>query len=102
MGDARDLIGKVDSPIDLLFLDGGFSNYYPCLLRCHDRLREGTLIVADNAGIGADEMKDYLDYVRRHYDSVTEWFETDLSWNPKDAMEISKVKSLANELMTNG
>jgi hypothetical protein len=31
--------------------------------------------------------------VRRHYESRTEWFETDLAWNPRDAMEISSVRS---------
>jgi hypothetical protein len=52
-------------------------------------LSPNALLVADNAGIGAAEMADYLDYVRRNYDSHSEWFETDLSWNPKDAMEVS-------------
>src|SRR5262249_17782028 len=28
-GDARELIKEVKDPIDLLFLDGGFENYYP-------------------------------------------------------------------------
>ena len=89
VGDARERIGEVAGPIDLLFLDGGFANYYPCFLRCRDRLRDGALLVADNAGIGAEEMADYLDLVRRLYDSHTEWFETDLAWNPRDAMEIT-------------
>ena len=93
VGDARERIAEVEGPIDLLFLDGGFANYYPCLMRCKDRLREGATLVADNAGIGADEMADYLAYVRKHFDSHTEWFETDLEWNPKDAMEISTLVS---------
>jgi predicted O-methyltransferase YrrM len=89
IGDARERVGEVQGPIDLLFLDGGFENYYPCFLRCRDQLRDGALLVADNAGIGAREMKDYLDYVRSHGPSRAEWFETDLDWNPRDAMEIS-------------
>jgi predicted O-methyltransferase YrrM len=88
-GDARELIKEVKGPIDLLFLDGGFANYYPCFLNCRHRLRDGALLVADNAGIGATEMADYLNFVRRNYESRTEWFETDLAWNPRDAMEIS-------------
>jgi predicted O-methyltransferase YrrM len=91
IGDAREEIGHVQGPIDLLFLDGGFKNYYPCLMRGKHLLRDGSLIVADNAGIGAAEMTDYLGYVRSHYKSHTEWFETDLPWNPRDAMEISIV-----------
>jgi predicted O-methyltransferase YrrM len=89
VGDARQRIGEVSDPIDVLFLDGGFANYYPCFLGCRDRLRDGALLIADNAGIGADEMADYLDLVRRNYTSRTEWFETDLEWNPRDAMEIT-------------
>jgi predicted O-methyltransferase YrrM len=93
VGDARERIGEVPGPIDLLFLDGGFENYYPCLLRCRAQLHPGAVLVADNAGIGATEMADYLAYVRQHLDSQTEWFDTDLSWNPRDAMEISIVRS---------
>ena len=47
------------------------------------------MLVADNAGIGAAEMAEYLEFVRGHCESRTEWFETDLPWNPRDAMEIS-------------
>jgi predicted O-methyltransferase YrrM len=93
VGDARERIGEIRGPIDLLFLDGGFSNYYPCLVRGREHLRDGALLIADNAGIGADEMADYLAWVRRHCDSRTEWFETDLPWNPRDAMEISTYRA---------
>jgi predicted O-methyltransferase YrrM len=93
VGDARQRIAKVHEPIDLLFLDGGFENYEACFLACRQRLHEGSVLVADNAGIGAAEMANYLDYVRRHYVSRTEWFDTDLPWNPRDAMEISVVRS---------
>jgi predicted O-methyltransferase YrrM len=88
-GDARELVKEVAGPIDLLFLDGGFENYYPCFVNCRDRLHDGALLVADNAGIGANEMADYLAVVRRDHESRTEWFETDLPWNPRDAMEIT-------------
>jgi predicted O-methyltransferase YrrM len=93
VGDAREEVGKVQGPIDLLFLDGGFPNYYPCLMNCIGQLRDGALLVADNAGIGAAEMADYLDFVRKHFESRTEWFETDLAWNPRDAMEISRYRA---------
>jgi predicted O-methyltransferase YrrM len=92
VGDARQEIRGVVGPVDFLFLDGGFSNYYPCLVKVRDQLSPNAMLVADNAGIGADEMADYLNYVRRNYDSHTEWFETDLPWNPKDAMEVSIVR----------
>jgi predicted O-methyltransferase YrrM len=93
VGDARELIGRIKAPIDFLFLDGGFSNYHPCLMAAWDRLPAGSLLVADNAHVGATEMADYLAYVREHCDSHLEWFDTDLAWNPRDAMEISRVKA---------
>src|SRR5262245_22830892 len=38
IGDAREKLGEVTEPIDLLFLDGGFENYYPCLKMCEKQL----------------------------------------------------------------
>jgi predicted O-methyltransferase YrrM len=93
IGDARERIGEVRGPVDLLFLDGGFANYYPCFLACQPHLRDGALLIADNAGIGAQEMADYLGHVRGHYVSRTEWFETGVAWNPRDAMEISEYRA---------
>src|SRR5262245_31526380 len=90
VGDARELIKDVKGPMDLLFLDGGFENYYPCLTSCREQLRDGALLVADNAGIRAEQMADDIAYVRKWYDSRTEWFDTDVPWNPCDAMEISR------------
>ena len=90
VGDSREKLRDVRESIDVLFLDGGFENYHASFLACRDQLRDGALIVADNAGIGANEMAEYLDLVRKNYVSRTEWFETDLAWVPRDAMEITK------------
>jgi caffeoyl-CoA O-methyltransferase len=94
VGDARERLRDVREAIDVLFLDGGFENYHACFMACRDQLRNGALIVADNAGIGADRMADYLNLVRKNYPSRTEWFETDLAWNPRDAMEITNYQTL--------
>jgi len=93
VGDARVRVAEVRQPIDVLFLDGGFENYHACFLACKQQLRDGALIVVNNAGIGAAEMADYLNHVRSHYTSRTEWFETDLAWVPRDAMEITQYKN---------
>jgi hypothetical protein len=37
-------------------------------------------------------MKDYLDHVRSKYRSNTEWFDIDLPWGKRDAMEITTIK----------
>jgi predicted O-methyltransferase YrrM len=93
VGDARELLKEVPGPIDLLFLDGGFENYHPCLLACRGQLRDGALLVADNVHIGAAEMADYLAWVRGHCESRTEWFDSDVPWHPHDALEMSRYRA---------
>ncbi|MCS7304643.1 MAG: class I SAM-dependent methyltransferase [Thermoguttaceae bacterium] len=91
IGDARKICKEIQSPVDFLFLDCGYSNYMPCLKAIESRLRPGAVIVADNAGIGVSGMADYLKYVRQKFQSRTEWFDLDLPWAKRDAMEISIV-----------
>ncbi|MDE0690535.1 MAG: hypothetical protein OXI61_20425 [Candidatus Poribacteria bacterium] len=45
-------------------------------------------IVADNVG-RADQMADYLEHVRSHYDSETHWFESRRRPGRRDGMEVS-------------
>lgn len=89
VGDARRVCKELKGPIDFLFLDCGYSNYMPCLEAARDKLSPGAAVVADNAGIGAAGMEDYLKDVRAKYQSRTEWFDLDLPWAKRDAMEIS-------------
>lgn len=89
IGDARKICKAIQEPVDFLFLDCGYSNYMPCLEAIESRLRPGAVIVADNAGIGQRGMADYLRYVRQKFQSRTEWFDLDLPWVKRDAMEIS-------------
>lgn len=91
IGDARRVCKEIKDPVDFLFLDCGYSNYMPCLQAVESRLRPGAILVADNAGIGASGMADYLKYVRQKFQSRTEWFDLDLRWAKRDAMEISIV-----------
>ena len=37
-------------------------------------------------------MEDYLDAVRSKYRSKTEWFDIDLPWGKRDAMEVTIIK----------
>lgn len=37
-------------------------------------------------------MKDYLDHVRFKYQSKAEWFDIDLPWGKRDAMEITVIQ----------
>ncbi|MCZ6678145.1 MAG: CmcI family methyltransferase, partial [Candidatus Poribacteria bacterium] len=77
IGDATEVLKTVHEPVDFLLLDNNYSNYFPCFQAIETRLTDGAVVVADNVGIGAAGMADYLDHVRSHYDSRTHWFDTD-------------------------
>lgn len=91
VGDARKVAKEIEGPIDFLFLDCGYSNYLPCFNALREKLSPGAVVVADNAGIGSRGMKDYLDLVRAKYHSRTEWFDLDVPWAKRDAMEITTI-----------
>ena len=60
-----------------------------CLIGIEERLAGGALLVADNVGVGAAGMADYLELVRSRFESRTEWFDIDLPWGRRDALEIT-------------
>lgn len=63
-GDAIQIIPKLKGVFDFAFIDAEKTEYLDYLRLVEDKLRKGTVIVADNAGIFAKQMRDYLDYVR--------------------------------------
>ena len=89
IGDATEVLKTIHEPVDFLLLDNNYSNYFPCFQAIEPQLTDGATVVTDNVGIGAAGMADYLDHVRSHYESQTHWFETDLPWVKRDAMEVS-------------
>ena len=91
VGDARKLTKDIKGPIDFAFIDCGYSNYHPIYVNLQNKLSDGAVVVADNVGIGAGGMKNYLDAVRK-YDSRTEWFNLDLPWAKRDAMEVTTIR----------
>lgn len=64
VGDAREVIPKLQGEFDLVFVDAKKTEYLEYLQLVETKLHKGSTIVADNAGIFADEMSDYLEYVR--------------------------------------
>jgi predicted O-methyltransferase YrrM len=64
VGDAVKIIPKLTGKFDMVFIDAEKREYMEYLRLVERKLHKGSVIVADNAGIFADEMKDYLDYVR--------------------------------------
>ena len=64
VGDAKEVIPKLQGEFDLVFVDAEKSEYLEYLQLGETRLHKGSTVVADNAGIFADQMSDYLGYVR--------------------------------------
>jgi predicted O-methyltransferase YrrM len=63
-GDAIEVIPTLHGPFDFAFIDAEKTEYLRYLQLAEPKLRSGTIVFADNAGIFADQMSDYLDYVR--------------------------------------
>ncbi|MBE3116034.1 class I SAM-dependent methyltransferase, partial [Candidatus Bathyarchaeota archaeon] len=59
-GDALQVIPTLKGPFDFAFIDAEKSEYYQYLTLAEDKLHKGTVVFADNAGIFADQMRDYL------------------------------------------
>jgi predicted O-methyltransferase YrrM len=64
VGDAIEVLPKLTSKFDMVFIDAEKTEYFDYLRLVERRLRRGSVLVADNAGAFADQMRDYLDYVR--------------------------------------
>jgi len=64
VGNALQLIPKLSGEFDMVFIDAEKTEYLQYLLLAENKLHAGTVVVADNAGIFADQMSDYLEYVR--------------------------------------
>ncbi len=71
VGDAKETIKGLKETFDMIFIDAAKEEYFQYLKLAEKNMRKGTVIVADNAKVFADEMKDYLNYVRNsgNYDS---------------------------------
>jgi predicted O-methyltransferase YrrM len=64
VGDAIKVIPKLTGKFDMVFIDAKKTEYLNYLRLVQRKLHRGSVVVADNAGISADQMKDYLNYVR--------------------------------------
>ena len=63
-GDALQVIPTLKGIFDFAFIDAEKSEYFQYIKLVEDKLHKGAVVFADNAGIFADQMRDYLDYVR--------------------------------------
>jgi len=64
VGDAIAVIPKLKEKFDMVFIDAEKTEYLHYLRLIEDKLHKGSVVIADNAGISANQMKDYLSHVR--------------------------------------
>jgi predicted O-methyltransferase YrrM len=92
-GDALEIIPRLKSKFNMIFLDATKSEYlkYLQLIERYSLLNKRAVVVADNVLIYENEMKDYLDYVRNSGKYISRTTETSLEFtkNVKDALEVS-------------
>jgi predicted O-methyltransferase YrrM len=92
-GDALEIIPRLKSKFNMIFLDATKSEYlkYLQLIEKYSLLTKRAVVVADNVLIYENEMKDYLDYVRNSGKYISRTTETSLEFtkNVKDALEVS-------------
>ncbi len=71
VGDAIVDLPKLENEFDLVFIDAEKTEYLNYLQLIEEKLHKESVIVADNAGIYSEQMRNYLDYVRssRNYRS---------------------------------
>ena len=91
VGDAKKVIKTLDEIFDLVFLDAEKYEYLTYLKLVERKLHKGSRIVADNAGVFATEMKNYLDYVRESRTYRSRYYESTLEFRDdiKDGVEVS-------------
>lgn len=88
IGDAAEVLKTVQEPVDFLFLDNNKDGYFACFQAIQSRLTNPAILVADNVS-RTEQMADYLEHVRSHYDSETHWFESRRRPGRRDGMEVS-------------
>lgn len=84
VGNAIKVIPTLKTCFDAVFIDAEKNEYYEYLRLMEAKLHSGTVVIADNAGIFADQMRDYLDYVRKSGKYKSEFFQVG-----EDGVEVS-------------
>lgn len=92
IGNALNVIPKLDLRFQLMFLDAAKDEYLGYLKLAEKKCLDiGAVVIADNVRVSKVEMLDYLEYVRYSGQFKSETIETTLEFTPKikDAIEVS-------------
>jgi predicted O-methyltransferase YrrM len=79
VGDALVAISTLEGDFDFVFIDAEKTEYLQYLKLAEGKLRKGTVVFADNAGVFADQMGDYLITYRTRANTAaatSKWAET--------------------------
>ena len=99
VGKASELIGELEGPFDVVFIDHWKDDYLKDLLHLEQRglLRPGARIVADNVGIFRKALQPYLNYVRESPEYESTHYPTRMEYNDTiaDGVEVSVWRSAA-------
>lgn len=91
IGDARRTIPGLEGRFDLVFLDGAKDEYLSYLELLEDKLRKGSVVVADNVKIHAGPLGEYLRHVRTSGRYRSTYHEGVSAFGPDgDALEVSE------------
>ena len=63
-GNALEVITQLSGEFDMVFIDAAKDEYYRYLKLAENKLKMKGVVFADNVKIFADQMRDYLEYVR--------------------------------------
>jgi predicted O-methyltransferase YrrM len=93
VGNALEVIPKLEWKFDMLFLDAAKDEYLKYLKAAEKQalMKDSGIVVADNVEVSKNEVRDYLDYVRNSGIYKSKTMETTLEFTPnvKDAIEVS-------------
>lgn len=87
IGDALEILPTLKEKFDFVLIDALKEDYQEYLRQIEPNLNKKAVIVADNAGIFAQEMKAYLDYVRNSAKFESKFIPID-----HDGLEVSILK----------
>lgn len=81
IGNAFEILKKLNKKFDFVFIDAYKSIYLPSLKLILKKLNKNCIITAHNVISHKEKLKDYLDYVKKNFCSYT--------WPPDRGLEIS-------------
>jgi predicted O-methyltransferase YrrM len=90
VGEAQIVIPTLAGPFDMVFIDAEKNEYMVYLRLVEEKLKKGSVVVADNVKSAAEEMRDYLDHVRNSGRYSSSYIGSENVFYPEgDAVEVS-------------